>query len=184
MTEIVLVRHGRSAHVQSGWIDVRGFLRWREAYEAAGIDPNDAPPPSVRELATAASLVVASDVARAIESARALAPEAAIVTSPLLRELALTPPNLGTLRMPMAAWALAYGVRLLARPHEHITPAERQRAQEAAQWLTEHTARHQRIVVLTHATFRSILAKALHAEGWRSDRPRRNTNWSAWAFRR
>jgi broad specificity phosphatase PhoE len=73
---IVLVRHGRSAHVHTGWIDRDGFLRWREAYEAAGLDPADAPPPALRELVASAEVIVASDAPRALASARLLAPRA------------------------------------------------------------------------------------------------------------
>ena len=42
---IVLVRHGPSAHTESpGWIDAAGVYRWREAYDAAGILAQSAPP--------------------------------------------------------------------------------------------------------------------------------------------
>jgi broad specificity phosphatase PhoE len=184
MSKIILIRHGRSAHVHAGWIDVHGFRRWREAYDAAGIAADDVPPPRVLELVRDAGLFVSSDVVRATESARALASGAQIVTSPLLRELSLPPPNLGKLRMPMIAWALAYGVRLLTNPHEHITPAERERAQRAAQWLTELAAQHETIAVMTHATFRSLLAKTLQTDGWSSDSNRGNAHWSAWTLQR
>ncbi len=182
---IVLVRHGRSAHVHSGWINHAGFLRWREAYEAAGIDANDAPPRELQEVAAAAGVIVASDSPRAIQSATVLAPGAAVVTSPLLRELELTPPNLGRLRLPMIGWALAYGVRMLVRAHAHVAPAERARAREVARWLFGLAEEHGQAVVMTHASFRSVLGKALVAEGWRMDVPRRRSaHWSAWGFSR
>ena len=180
--QIILVRHGRSAHVHAGWIDRAGFLRWREAYDAAGIDSRDAPPRELQEIAREAGVVVASDTARAVESARLLAPE--VVVSPLLREFELAPPNLRGPRLPLAAWALAYGVRMLLRPHEHITPAERERAREAARWLEGLAQEHGRVVVVTHHTFRSVLGEALESAGWRKELPRRRSaHWSAWGFK-
>ena len=178
------MRHGRSSHVHAGWIDVAGFRRWRDAYEAAGIVLDDAPPPELRELA-AAALVVASDVRRAVESARLLAPGASVITSPLLRELELAPPSLGALRLPLLGWALAIGFRALTRVHGHATPAEHRRAREAARWLTRLAEEHGTVVAVTHATFRSLLVKVLEEEGWRGAAPRRRSaHWSAWSVAR
>jgi hypothetical protein len=46
--ELLLVRHGRSAHVERGWIDVEGLRRWMVAYDAADILLHHPPPRSVR----------------------------------------------------------------------------------------------------------------------------------------
>jgi broad specificity phosphatase PhoE len=182
---ITLIRHGRSAHAQAGWIDRPGFLRWRAAYEAAGIADGETPPPALQRLAASAGLLVASNIPRAIESARLLAPGAEVAVSPLLRELELAPPHLGTLRLPLFAWALAYGVRMLVRQHEHVTPAEHARAREVAAWLAGLAEEHGTVVAVTHQSFRSILSKALVAEGWRIEIPRRRSaHWSAWSLSR
>jgi broad specificity phosphatase PhoE len=180
MPAIVLIRHGRSGHVHTGWIDVAGFVRWREAYEAAGIDPDDMPPAHLRELVASAGVVVSSTARRAVESARALAPGREVLTSPLLEELELRPPRLGPVRLPLGGWALAVGIRLLICGS---TRGEQQRRRAAAQWLAELAEEHGRIVVVTHASFRSALARKLVRLGWRKDaiawRPR---HWSAWSF--
>src|SRR6185436_11260073 len=97
--EIFLVRHGRSAHVHSGWIDLDGFQRWREAYERAPIAAEEVGPPHLVELARTADRVVSSDAPRAIASARLLAGE--FVVSPLLHELKLPPPALRRIRLPL-----------------------------------------------------------------------------------
>ncbi|HEX2831579.1 MAG TPA: hypothetical protein VHW00_01110 [Thermoanaerobaculia bacterium] len=186
MTErrIVLIRHGRSAHVHAGWIDYAGFLRWRESYEAAGIVTDDLPPRELQELAAGAGILVSSDIRRAIESTHTLAPHKPFVSSPLLRELELTPPNLGRVQLPLAGWALAYGVRMLFHKQAHITPAEHERAREAAQFLTRLAAEHELVVALTHATFRSLVAKTIAAQGWQLERPpRHSSHWSAWVLR-
>src|SRR5262245_4064608 len=112
-SRIALVRHGRPSHVHAGWITSSGFRAWREAYEAAGIRKEERVPAHLQHLADRADLVLASDAARAVASARLLAPGREIVVSPLLRELDLESPTLGGLRLPLAAWALAVGGRTL-----------------------------------------------------------------------
>lgn len=42
--ELLLVRHGRSAHTQPGWIDIHGVRRWMIDCEAVEISPEHAPP--------------------------------------------------------------------------------------------------------------------------------------------
>jgi broad specificity phosphatase PhoE len=186
--EIVLVRHGRSAHVHAGWIDLQGFHRWREAYEAAGIVVGETPPPELRALAERAGAVIASNAPRAIESARLLAPEREVITSPLLREMDLSPPALQGWRLPLIGWALAFGIRWLLHPmtsRPHATPAEIDRAREAARWLIGIAEAPGPVVAVTHATFRGLLARALADEGWSCvTRTWRSHHWSAWSFTR
>ena len=152
-------------------------------YDAAGIEAGEKPPDGLQAIATSAGMILASDAPRAIESARLLSAGAPVTISSLLREFELAPPNLGSLRLPLAGWALAYGVRLLVRPRAHITDAERERAREAGRWLAGLTEEHGLVVAVTHATYRSALAKALERERWRCQSPRRSSaHWSAWSF--
>jgi broad specificity phosphatase PhoE len=182
---ITLIRHGRSGHVHSGWITAAEFIHWREAYEAAGVDPEDVPPEELRETASTSGVLVASTVRRAIESAKALAPDREVLTSPLLRELDLPPPELGRVRLPLMGWALMFGVRWLVLGHRHFTTEEVERARVAAEWLRELSAEHGSVVVVTHASFRSLLGRELMKTGWRSDVARPTSrHWSAWSFTR
>jgi broad specificity phosphatase PhoE len=162
--------------VHSGWIDRDGFLRWREAYENAGIDPREAAPATLRALAAGSGVVVASNVRRAIESAQHLS-DREIVTSPLLRELDLVPPRLGRLRLPLLGWAIAIGIR------GHVTADEKERAGEAIDWLAELAGRHGSVLAVTHGSFRAVAAKELLRRGWQLDPSRRTIrHWSAWTF--
>jgi hypothetical protein len=90
-------------------------------------------------LAGRADLVLSSDAARAVASARLLVPGHEIVVSPLLRELDLESPALGGLRLPLAAWALAVGGRilLLTLRRRYPSAAEATRVNDAAAWLEE-----------------------------------------------
>jgi broad specificity phosphatase PhoE len=175
LSRIHLVRHGRSAHVHAGWIDLAGFHRWRESYEAAAIAEGEWPPDSLKALA-ANAVVVASDAPRAIASARLLRED--VLVSPLLRELELHPPNLRGVKLPLALWALTFAVKWLFRG-SHATPEEEARAREAAAWLEGLDGP---VVAVTHQTFRSLLAKALIARGWRSDKRPRSQHWSVWSL--
>lgn len=184
---VTLVRHARSAHVHAGWIDGHGFRAWREAYEAAGIHADERAPAALAALAARADLLVASDAPRAVASARLLAPGREIVVSPLLRELDLEAVDLGGLRLPLLAWALAVGLRTLHLSLRRRYPSapEAARLREAASWLGELAGSHPRIVVLTHASFRKHLALRLRRAGWQAEPGRRTLRpWSAWAFRR
>ena len=191
--ELILVRHGRSAHVVTGWLDVHGVRRWMAAYDEAEIMPDHAPPAELEALAREAALLVASDLPRTVASAVRLAPEREIVRTPLLREVPLETsdyplPALGGLRLPFRAWGMVWGSRWLMaylrnQPPPGVSPAELARAEEAAEWLVQQ-ATHARshVVVVTHATFRVVLAQALARRGWRGPQERSYREWSAWPF--
>ena len=183
---IALIRHGRSAHVHTGWIDAAGFREWRASYEAAGIDPEHRPPEELQQLAARAGLVVASDTPRAIASAHLLAPGRELVTSELFRELDLLGPQLGRLRLPLIGWAFAVGLRSLALTLRRSYPpkAEIARVTEAVAWLERLTESHPLVVVVTHASFRRQLAIQLLSRGWHERTRRSLRPWSTWLFDR
>lgn len=187
MKRIVLVRHGRSAHTHRGWIDHDGFVRWRDAYEAAGVAADDAPPSQLRTLASSAAVILSSDARRAVESARVLVPGREPVISPLFRELDLHALRIG-LRMPLPLWALAVGVNSLMRRvagGPRHAPHERERLTAAARELDELAARHDTIVLVTHAMVRVALAETLAMGGWTiSAREPARRHWSTWTLER
>ena len=187
VARIALVRHGRSSHVHAGWINANGFRAWRAAYEAAGICEGECAPAPLRALARDAAVVVASDAARALASARLLAPGREIVVSPVLRELDLEGPDLGRLSLPLAGWALAVGGRMLAAKvrGQYPSAAEAARINDAAAWMQQLAAQHAFVLAVTHASFRRRLAGRLVRSGWRPEAGRRSVrHWSAWVFRR
>lgn len=187
---ILLVRHGRSAHVQRGWLDGAGLRAWRTAYDAAGLAPGETPPATLRALASEAGIIVASDMPRAHASAALLARGAPIKTSSLLRESELVLPTLGPVRLPLAGRALATGLRLAvgAMRAERPPAVVLDRATEAAYWLAELAAQHGSVVAITHAAFRPRVVEALAVGGWQV--PRRQSlrerfrHWSAWVLTR
>jgi broad specificity phosphatase PhoE len=180
---IVLVRHGRSAHVHRGWMDIDGFREWRTRYEAAGIVAGELAPPELVTLAASSGIVVASDAPRALESARLLAPQREIASSPLLREMELSPPAI-RIRLPLHAWALTFLWRWLVT-RRLATDDEVARATDAARWLASLAAAHESVVAVTHHGIRDAIGKALVAGGWtRETRRRKSSHWSAWSYSR
>ena len=182
---VLLVRHGRSAHRRSGWLDADGVRHWLVRYDAAGILPDDVPPTALRELASHADVVVASDLPRALASAERLAAGLPVLTSPLLREIPLPVPALGLTRLPLACWALAIGTGAAVRRLRGTAPPGdvRTQATAAAAWLSGLAERDGLVVAVTHANVRAQIAAALGDAGWRREPGGgRHAHWSAWSF--
>ncbi|HYC91343.1 MAG TPA: hypothetical protein VEO54_19130 [Thermoanaerobaculia bacterium] len=150
-----------------------GFLRWREAYERAGILESEIAPPALCELARNAKHLVASNAPRAIASAEKLAPGREVLVTPLVRELELAPPRLFGLKWPGMVWMLAFAIRGL-KP----TAEEAARVREAAK-LLHHLGD---AVVVTHGAVRPAIARELVKLGWTLGKGRRSHHWSAWTL--
>src|SRR5690242_5786707 len=104
-TRLLLVRHGRSSHVHDGrWLRHHDVGAFEDAYDAAGIRDDSMPSEELRAAARNADLVVASDLPRAVASAKRLAGARGLVTSPLLREIRLEPPRWVPVALPINAW--------------------------------------------------------------------------------
>jgi broad specificity phosphatase PhoE len=184
---VVLVRHGPSAHFQtSGSIDRSAVLKWRDAYDAAGIRTISQPPPALIQTAADATHIVASDLPRAIASAQRLAPRREIRVSPLFRETPIPVPHWPT-RLPLSIWEMlihaAWNYRILRGID--VTPTDRAQAAQAAEWLSGLIADGSTALIVTHGVFRRLLAKQLVSLGWRSSARRGGYNhWSSWTFAR
>jgi broad specificity phosphatase PhoE len=186
---LLLIRHGRSAHVPAGRLDRAGVERWLADYDAAGILDEDAPPAALAAEVAHAAVVVASDLPRAIASAERLAPGRELLVSPLVREVALPIPGWVPGRVPLTAWALAihasWVAGLVRRRAEAPEVVARVRA--AAAWCAarcDAAGREATVAVVTHGVMRRLLARELLAAGWRAEPGRRSyAHWSAWRLR-
>jgi broad specificity phosphatase PhoE len=185
-SRIVLVRHGRSAHVlKERWVDAPGVHRWRVDYDAAGIDAGSVPPQTLIDECARAGAIVASDLARAIASAERLAPGRDVRLSPLLRESHLDIPTWLPARWPLGVWGAAIHVQWLGRLIRRVplAPAERRRLNDAADWVESVVRESGTTVVVTHGVFRRLLGLELVARGWGAERRVSGyQNWSAWPF--
>lgn len=183
--EIHLVRHGRSALVHDGrwfrWAEVQAY---EDAYDAAGIRDDDRPAAESEALLASKPIVVASDLPRAIASARRLAPDGEIHISPSLREIRLEPPRWIPGRLPIQIWDMfshvQWSYRLFSKAdHEYV-----RRATQAVDWLIDHAGQSSNVVAVTHGGFRRLLDAGLVARGWtRAFDKKRYHNWSVWSYR-
>jgi broad specificity phosphatase PhoE len=184
---LLLIRHGRSAHVHpGGLLDRDGVERWRAAYDEAGIASDDRPPAGLASEVARASVIAASDLPRAVASAARLAQGRELSVSPLFREVVLPLPAWSRLRAPLLGWEtlvhLDWGIGLLRGAV--TSPEILERAGEAAAWCRDACRRSDAgatVAVVTHGVFRHLLARQLRAEGWRIvTGPRGWAPWSAW----
>jgi broad specificity phosphatase PhoE len=184
---IVLVRHGRTAHVhRGGWLDAAAVARWRDACDAVGIGADERPPAALRAEGERAALVVASDLPRAAESAERIVPGRVIHTSVLLREAPLQIPPWTRARLPLAAWEAVVHTRWLWRIVRGLDapPDVRERCDAAADWLVGLASERSPVLVVTHGVFRRLLDGRLRRLGWRPEGgPRSYAHWSAWPLR-
>ena len=183
--QLLLVRHGCSAHVHDGsWIDAAGARSFERDYDAAPIREHECPPVDLVRRAQTADVILASDLSRAITSARALAPHLTPGVSPLLRELRFDLPAWGP-RLPLDVWDALHHTMWTIRLLGGREYADTARAREAANWIESRAAGAAVTIAITHGGFRRLLAVQLKRTGWTPERgPRRYYNWSAWAFSR
>lgn len=185
-SQIHLVRHGRSARAGcAGWVDAAGVRRWREAYEAAGIAEDSAPPAAVLARAARPVTIVTSESPRAVSPAERIASGQPVIISPLLRETELDIPGWVPCHWPSAVWEslihAQWGLGVLRGAG--APPEEIRRADAAAAWLGE-LARDRPAVVVTHGVFRRLLWGRLRRLGWRVTAGRSLRPWSVWSLRR
>jgi broad specificity phosphatase PhoE len=183
---LILVRHGLSAHTHTGTVDRAGVEQWRTAYDAAGILPHPGPSRDLAALAASATHLIASDLARAIQSAKMLAPhrEREIRIEPLMREAPLALPQWPT-RLPLSMWgSIAYvGWSYRRLRGVDVMEPDFVRAETAARWLTELVTDGTSAVVVTHGVFRKLLGLHLARLGWlATGRDGGYRHWSAWSF--
>ena len=154
------------------------------AYDAAGIQVSAQPPASLIRLAGNATHIIASDLPRALGSARRLGSSRAILSSELLRESPLAIPN-WEIRMPLGLWGMLISFAWFYRIARgtDMSVAERARTSAAADWLVGMMTANSTLLAVTHGAFRRMLARELTTRGWTcAERQGGYRNWSAWTF--
>ncbi|MCE9521708.1 MAG: histidine phosphatase family protein [Alphaproteobacteria bacterium] len=188
LIRIVLIRHGKPDVGQGRWITHRKFQDYIEEYEQAGLHPDSPPPPEwLVDLTREARRVYASDRPRAGESAKALAPHAALSQSSLFMEAQLKSPKLPLVRLKPPAWAVLARLAWHAGHHGGIEDYRdaRDRALKAVEMLGD-VAREDGIAVLVaHGYFNAIVGRTLRKQGWeRCGGRHRAKFWNAVVYER
>jgi len=178
---IILVRHGRPAIPTDQRTSHRGFRAYIDAYEAAGLDPESAPPDELQDLVSELAAVYTSDKPRSQDSARALAPNAELIADPLFVEAPLASPRIPLLRMSVPKWAVMSRILWHAGYHPEIENYRRAktRAADGADILMARAKEDGVTALVAHGYFNAILGRELRRRGFRKTGSHRARYWNA-----
>ena len=178
---VVLIRHGKPAIEKGRLLGHRTFQDYIEAYEQAGLDPQNPPPEWLVDLTRKARRIFASDRPRARESARALAPHADVLTDALFMEAQLKSPKVPLVRMNAPVWAVLARVAWHAGHNagiEHYRDAK-MRAEKAVEILRATAEKDGFAVLVAHGYFNAMIGRMLSRQGWRKHGRHRAKFWNA-----
>jgi len=178
---IILVRHGRPAIATRPRTSHHGFRDYIDAYEAAGLDPESAPPEELQDLVRELSAIYTSGKPRSQESARALAPKAELIADPLFAEAPLASPRIPLLKLRVPAWAVMSRILWHVGYHPEIEnyADAKQRAREAADVLIARALEDGTTALVAHGYFNAIIGRELARRGFRKTGSHRARFWNA-----
>jgi len=178
---IILVRHGKPAISTNHRTSHRGFRDYIDAYEAAGLDPQSAPPEELQDLARGITAVYTSHRPRSQESAKAIAPHAELLADALFEEAPLASPRIPLIKLGVPAWAVMSRILWHAGYHPEIENYRRSkiRAKKAADILTAKAKKDGIAVLVAHGYFNAIIGRELARRGFRRKGGHRVRFWNA-----
>lgn len=182
--EIVLARHGRPVFPWKVRRQLVTFREWTAVNRSSPLQSGARPDAALGKLVARVSVVAASDLPRAHQSAQRIAPHADILVSPLFREADLSERIGGNVRLPGLVWE--FFVRGLWRLG--VTPALRSRretlarAREATSLLEDLAARQGSVALIGHGVMNRIIARCLRRQGWVGPHRVARTYWAGVRF--
>jgi len=178
---VILVRHGRPAIPTGERTSHHGFRTYIDAYEAAGLDPESAPPEELQDLVRELSAIYTSGRPRSQDSARALAPHAELIADPLFVEAPLASPRIPLLKLHVPAWAVMSRILWHVGYHPEIENYgdARQRAKEAADILAARAREDGTTALVAHGYFNAMIGRELSRRGFRKLGSHRARFWNA-----
>ncbi|MEM8799436.1 MAG: histidine phosphatase family protein [Pseudomonadota bacterium] len=184
--EILLVRHGEPVVKWSRRLRRRDYAAWLAEYERASLDRAiSAPPHRLIEKFRDINKVFASTLPRAVETATTLKGDGQFVRSAMFVEAALpVPPVLG-FRMTALGWGVwsrVFWILGLTQGLESFRAA-RKRAAYAADFLIKAAARDEKVALVAHGFFNTMIARELRRRGWAGPKTRSWPFWAARSFR-
>jgi broad specificity phosphatase PhoE len=178
---IILVRHGRPHLPLRPRTGHRGFADYIDAYEAAGLDPENLPPQELSDLVKELNHVFTSDRPRSHQSARALAPHATLQADPLFAEAPLAAPRIPLLKMRVPKWAVVARILWHAGYHPEIEDYRKakHRAAQAADILTGKIRDGGTAILVAHGYFNAMIGRQLRRRGFARTGAHRVRYWNA-----
>ncbi len=178
---IILIRHGRPNIPTNPRTSHREFHTYIDDYEAAGLDPESAPPGELQDLVSELEAVFTSGKPRAHDSARALAPHAELIADPLFVEAPLASPKIPLLRMRVPKWAVVARILWHAGYHPEIENYRRakHRAAQAADILVARARKEGTTALVAHGYFNLMIGRELRRRGFRKSGSHAARFWNA-----
>ncbi len=183
---VVLVRHGKP-DISMSRTCYRGFRRFIDAYESAGLDPASVPPAELRALVNGLRAVFTSGAPRADDSARSLLPDAQLIADPLFAEAPLAGPLIPLVKFRVPAWAVISRIMWHAGYHPEIENYRRarHRAIRAADMLLAGAEANAGVAVLVaHGYFNAMIGRVLRQRGFVRLGSHRARFWNAVTYER
>jgi broad specificity phosphatase PhoE len=184
---IILVRHGKPAIEIAPRTSHRGFRRYIDDYEEAGLDPQSAPPEEVLDLVKGLNACFTSHSPRAQDSARTLLPEADIIADPLFSEAPLAAPRIPLVKMKVPVWAVMARIMWHAGYHPEIENYRRAKARAtmAADILLDRAAANDGTAILVaHGYFNAMIGRVLRRRGFARTGAHRVRFWNTVTYER
>ena len=183
---IILIRHGKPHIDVAPTHSHHGFRDYIDAYEAAGLDPADAPPEELQDLVGELSSIYTSDRKRSHESAKALSPNAELIADPLFVEAPLASPRIPLLKMKVTKWAVISRVLWYAGYHPEIENYRRakHRAVQACDILTARANSDGAAALVAHGYFNYLIGRELRKRGFKQAGTHRARFWNAVIYER
>jgi len=184
---VILVRHGKPAIASSPKLRHRGFRRYIDEYQDAGLDPASVPPGELLDLVKDLNAVFTSGSPRAKDSAKTLLPEAEIIADPLFTEAPLAAPKIPLIKMKVPIWAVMARIMWHAGYHPEIENYRRAkwRAAQAADILLDRAqANAGSAVLVAHGYFNAMIGRVLRKRGFRRTGSHRVRFWNAVVYER
>ena len=181
MKKIILLRHGKPDVPEQRKMKSNGICKWIKSYNSSGIDLSYQPSCEAAEIAKGCNVIVCSDLARSIESAKALGINKIDTIEPLFREMELPYGSVPFIRFKPEIWAVLFRVLWLfgySSNSESIKEAKT-RAENAANKLRELAATNESVLFVGHGFSNRFIAKELLSSGWKGPK---NPGRSYWEF--
>ncbi|ENQ3104840.1 hypothetical protein SAMN04488168_10286 [Bacillus sp. 491mf] len=168
--QISFIRHGSSS-VQKKAITMQEFQVWQQRYEHEGIVGEIEIPLETIEVVESSKFIVSSDQKIAVQSGAMLTSSVMFIQNALFREAAV-PSSLPVpnwikckpevwLFLGRAFWTVGY-----SKDVESYIEVQR-RAKQAADMLVGYANVYQRISLIGHSYFNTMIGKELRTRGWR-----------------
>ncbi len=180
--KIVVMRHGKPAVALRQRINAGQLGTWIEAYTLSGVS-TFMPPREAFRAARESNIIVTSDLARSIGSAKILYPDGKqIISERLFREATWPFAMVPLLRFRPYAWAALFRVLWFFGYQKNCpepVTALKQRASLAADRLISLAQSHESVLFVGHGILNTFIVRALRKKGWKGPRFPGYGFWSA-----